>query len=223
MKSTEQNSRRRTLKIVIGAGILAIAAVVAGTFRIFTGSPETPSSTASTDTTGATSPTMSFAWPRLIATNAKSLQPLKALSFDYPLVGTSNLLVKLGVKADNGVGPDGDIVAFSSLCQHQGCVYNFLPPGATASNPPEGFCGCHNSQFDFVHNGRVIGGPAPFPVPRVMLEYDQATGDIYVVGMGPPTIHGHGPPGTTDPAEVLKYDLQGGQIVTQITLAPSCC
>jgi hypothetical protein len=54
-----------------------------------------------------------------------------------------------------------------------------------------------------------------------MLEYDQATGDIYVVGMGPPTIFGHGQPGTSDPAEVLKNNLQGGQIVTQITLSPA--
>jgi hypothetical protein len=64
-----------------------------------------------------------------------------------------------------------------------------------------------------------IGGPAPYPVPRVLLEYDQATGDIYVVGMGPPTICGHGLRGVTDPAELFKYDLQEGQIVTQITLS----
>ena len=52
-----------------------------------------------------------------------------------------------------------------------------------------------------------------------MLEYDEATADIYVVGMAPPNIYGHGPPGVTDPDQVLKYDLQGGQIVNQITLS----
>jgi hypothetical protein len=53
----------------------------------------------------------------------------------------------------------------------------------------------------------------------VLLEYDQAIGDIYVVGMGPPNICGHGPGYQTDPAEVLKYDVEGGQIVSQITLS----
>ncbi len=60
----------------------------------------------------------------------------------------------------------------------------------------------------------MISGPAPRPVPQVTLEYDQATGDIYAVAMGPPTIFSHGPAGTTDPALVLKYDLQGGDIVS---------
>jgi arsenite oxidase small subunit len=167
------------------------------------------------------------AWPRLKAINAKSLQLLKPLVFDYPVAGASNIIVKLGVKADNGIGPDGDIVAFSRICQHQGCTYSFSPPlnqttsnygvSTTISNPPQGYCPCHGSIYDFVHNGAVIGGPAPNPVPRVLLEYDQATGDIYVVGMGPPTIYGT-PCGATD--SLLKCDVGAGQIVTQITLSP---
>ena len=34
----------------------------------------------------------------------------------------------------------------------------------------------------------------------------------------PPTIFGHGPPGTTDPTQVMQYDLQGGDLVTQSTV-----
>jgi arsenite oxidase small subunit len=152
---------------------------------------------------------------------------LKPLRFSYPLEGASSILVKLGVKAENGVGPDGDIVAFSVICQHQGCFFDFFNPPRTVTSattteefPPEGHCGCHGSIYDLAHDGKVIVGPASYPVPRVLLEYDQATGDIYVTGMGPPTIFGYGPLGTTDPAEVLKYDLQGGQVVTQINLTP---
>lgn len=52
----------------------------------------------------------------------------------------------------------------------------------------------------------------------VLLDYDEATGDIYAVGMGPPTIFGHGPAGTKDPASVLQYDMQGGEVVTQDTI-----
>jgi arsenite oxidase small subunit len=243
----KRNGRRRALKIIIGAGILAIAGVVVSTFKIFTGRPETSTTatslvavTAATTSNFAASTTATSrvaatntgvaAWPRLKAINAKSLQLLTPLAFDYPTVGTGNIIVKLGVKADNGIGPDGDIVAFSRICMHQGCVFSFSRPNnattvyygvsTTMSSPPSGYCGCHGSVYDFIHNGAVIGGPAPSPVPRVLLEYDQATGDIYVVGMGPPPIYQHGPVGTTDPTEIFKYDTQGGQIVTQITLSP---
>jgi arsenite oxidase small subunit len=157
----------------------------------------------------------------------KSLQLLTPLAFDYPVVGTSNLIVKLGVKADNGIGPDGDIVAFSRICQHQGCIYGFAAPqnvttlyfgiNTTESNPPQGVCPCHGSVYDFVHNGTVTAGPAPYPVPRVLLEYDQATGDIYVNGMGTPPIYGQAC-GPTDP--LVKCDIGSGQVVTKITLSP---
>jgi len=154
------------------------------------------------------------------------LEVLKSFTFNYPLDNTPNILVKLGVKAENGIGPDGDIVAFSAICQHQGCTYAFQPPNSSPScnssvtvTAAAGYCCCHRSVYDFVHNASVIGGPAPRPVPRVMLEYDQATGDIYVTGLTAPNIYGHGPPGVTDPAQVLQYDFQGGQIVTQITLS----
>jgi arsenite oxidase small subunit len=150
----------------------------------------------------------------LKATNVKSLEVLKPLKFNYPLEQTANILVKLGVKAENGVGPDGDIVAFSNICQHQGCPVGFLPAVS------QGYCSCHGSTYDFTHNGSIITGPTTQPVPRVLLEYDGATGDIYVVGMGPPVIYGQGPLGAADPTDLLKYDLQGGQIVTEISLVP---
>jgi hypothetical protein len=84
----------------------------------------------------------------------------------------------------------------------------------------EGYCSCHGSTYDFTHGGSIITGPTVQPVPQVSPEYDGVTGDIYVVGMGPPVIYGHGPLGTSDTGEVLKADLQGGQIVTEITLTP---
>jgi len=217
MKSSEeQNNRRRVLKFVLGAGFVATIAAVASSLRILT---FVPGSGPTGTTTGGLS------WPRLKAINAKSLEVLKPLTFNYPLDNTPNILVKLGVKADNGVGPDGDIVSFSNICQHLGCFYAFQPPNSSPAcnasfkaSEATGYCCCHGTVYDLVHNGNVVGGPAPRAVPRVMLEYDEATGDIYVVGMAPPNIYGHGPPGVTDPAQVLEYDLQGGQIVTEIAL-----
>jgi hypothetical protein len=64
----------------------------------------------------------------------------------------------------------------------------------------------------------VIEGPPPRPPPQVVLRYDDATGDIFAVGMGAPNIFGRGPPGTTDPSLVLKYDLARGVVVTEGTV-----
>jgi arsenite oxidase small subunit len=144
-------------------------------------------------------------------TNISSLVVSQPVSFNYPLEETPNILVKLGVKASGGVGPDGDIVAFSAVCQHLGCIYAFVPtgsgPGCASSYKapgPEGYCCCHGSIYDLVNGAAVIGGPAPRPVPQVTLSIDDS-GDIYAVGMGPPTIFGH----DTGSSNVLE-DLQGG-------------
>jgi arsenite oxidase small subunit len=165
--------------------------------------------------------TTQLSWPKITVANIKSLKLLTPITFNYPLTNTPNLLVKLGVAADGGVGPDKDIVAFSDICQHLGCFYGFVPPSGSPpcnksykASSSEGYCCCHGSQYDLVHGAKVIGGPAPRPLPQVQLEYDPSTGNINALSMGSPTIFGHGPPGTTDPALVLKYDLQGGEVVS---------
>ncbi|MGA3110529.1 MAG: cytochrome b5 domain-containing protein [Candidatus Bathyarchaeia archaeon] len=170
-------------------------------------------------------PTITTAWPIVTVTNISKLTNLTPVVFYYPLTSTPNYLVKLGVAATSGIGPENDIVAFSAICQHLGCEYGFVAPGgsppcnaAYKAVLPMGYCCCHGSQYDFVHGAKVIGGPAPRPVPMVQLQLDSATGDISAVGMQPPTIFGHGPPGTTNPTSVMQYDLQGGDLVTQSTV-----
>jgi arsenite oxidase small subunit len=138
------------------------------------------------------------------------------ISFNYPLEETPNLLVKLGVKAEGGVGPDGDIVAFSQFCQHLGCVYGYIPSGtspacnsAYKASTPVGYCCCHGTIFDLVNGAKVLGGPSPRPVPQVILSFDAPTGNIYATGMGPPSVFGHST-GSNDPLN----DLQGGTPVS---------
>jgi arsenite oxidase small subunit len=198
--------RREFLKLAAAGGGGLVIVALAGVLRSMTFVP-----TSSTQTS----------WPRLKVANINSIQPLTPVNFNYPLTNTPNLLVKLGVKAKNGIGPEGDIVAFSDICQHLGCFYGFVPPnGAPPCNSsykaPEsvGYCCCHGSIYDFTDGAKVIGGPAPRPLPQVQLELDQSTGDIYAISMGPPTIFGHGPAGTTDPALVLQYDTSGGTLVS---------
>jgi arsenite oxidase small subunit len=140
----------------------------------------------------------------------------KTVSFNYPLEETPNLLAKLGVKAVNGVGPDSDIVAFSQVCQHLGCIYGFVPTGKSPdcdntykAASPVGYCCCHGSVFDLANGGKVLQDPAPRPVPQVILEFDSSTGDIFATGMLPPSIFGH----NTGSSNVLE-DLQGGTLVS---------
>lgn len=138
------------------------------------------------------------------------------VTFNYPLDDEPNVLVKLGQKAGGGVGPDGDIVAFSTICQHLGCVVGYQAPESSPkcntsykAPGPVGYCCCHGSIYDFAEGAKVTGGPAPRPLPQVTLDFDSPTGDIYAVGMGTPTIFGHDT-GSSD----VSADLQGGTLVS---------
>jgi arsenite oxidase small subunit len=181
--------------------------------KTVTGGNQTASASSSESSTATTS-TSSSPFPQLMIANLSDLVISQPVSFNYPLEETPNILVKLGVKATGGVGPDGDIVAYSVVCQHLGCIVAFLPtgrgPGCAASFKapgPEAYCCCHGSSYDLVNGAAVLGGPAQRPMPQVILSVDDS-GDIYAVGMTPPTIFGH----NTGSNDVLN-DLQGGTLV----------
>jgi arsenite oxidase small subunit len=202
-----KESKRNFLKAVLTVGALGVIIGVAGFFRDYL-----------TFIPGSNEKNLS--WPRLKIVNLKDLKELTPIQFNYPLDNTPNVLVKLGAKADNGIGPDIDIVAFSLICQHLGCIYEFIPKGKSPQCNPSytmpdtgGYCCCHGSHYNFTKNGAVMGGPSPRPQPMVRLELDDKTGDIYAVSMGPPSIYGHGNQGDTSPQAVLVDDLQGGNIV----------
>jgi Rieske Fe-S protein len=65
---------------------------------------------------------------------------------------------------------DGEVLAFSAICPHQGCV----------AAPAEGefLCLCHNSSFDLT-SGDVLGGPANRPLDSLTVTVD---GDSVIVG-----------------------------------------
>lgn len=52
---------------------------------------------------------------------------------------------------------DGEVVAFSAVCTHQGCTVAATRSGIV--------CPCHGSTYDLT--GKNTGGPAPSPLPPV--------------------------------------------------------
>jgi arsenite oxidase small subunit len=195
----QEKSRRNFLKLAISTSALLLVGGIAALVKSITN--PAPSQ-------GQTGP---LAFPRVKIAQLADLQVNQPVLFNYPLDNEPNILVKLGQKAEMGVGPDADIVAYSALCQHLGCVYAFQATGtspkcnsAYEATSPVGYCCCHGSVFDFLNQSRVLSGPSPRPQPQVTLEIDNS-GNIFAVGMRPPAIFGHNT-GSSD----VSSDLQGG-------------
>ncbi|NJD35020.1 MAG: Rieske 2Fe-2S domain-containing protein [Betaproteobacteria bacterium] len=98
--------------------------------------------------------------------------------FEYPQAGDLNMLVKLGVPAGGGIGPQADVVAFSTRCTHLGGkLQDTLQAGLQVLGP----CPRHLTTFDLSRHGVVITGHATASLPQVVLELD---GDqIRAIGM----------------------------------------
>jgi arsenite oxidase small subunit len=224
-EDSSDESRRNLLKIGVGLSAALVIGGAASITRLLInpGVPETVATTQTSEST-ATASTASQTlpppavpnFPVILVANLSDLKVGVPISFNYPLQETPNILVKLGVKAQGGVGPDGDIVGFSQVCQHLGCVYAFVETGSAptcnssySATSPVGYCCCHGSIYDLVNGAKVLSGPAPRPEPMVILYFDSSTGNIFATGMTPPTIFGYDT-GSND----VSADLQGGTLVS---------
>jgi len=213
-------SRRNFLRVglasAIGLLILGVGAISQSLFapaESFTTATSTMSKTVSTGQGGISPSAPGF--PVLMIASLNDLDVNKPIYFYYPLTDTPNILVKLGTKAEGGVGPDGDVVAFSQTCQHLGCSVGYVASGASPACDssyvtvgPEAYCCCHGSSYDLANGAKVLGGPAPRPIPQVILKVD-TSGNIYATGMTPPTIFGYNT-GSND----VSADLTGGTLVS---------
>lgn len=69
----------------------------------------------------------------------------------------------------------GGVVAYSAVCTHQQCwVSDWLKTAQVLQ------CPCHQSQYDLRHGAKVVGGPAPRPLPALPLKSGQ--GQLAVAG-----------------------------------------
>lgn len=158
-------SRRIFLKSSGGA---AAAAGAAGAAMF------APAARAQPDAAGG-STTLNY--PKQSVANAAAMPMNEAVNFSYPDSSSPCVAVRMGTPVAGGVGPNRDIVAFSSMCTHMGCPVQY--DGATKTFK----CGCHFSIFDPEHGGQMVSGQATEDLPRVMLAYDAGTDSITAIGV----------------------------------------
>ena len=160
---TENVSRRTFLKI---GGISAAAGAVAPLSHAEAAAPAAP------DTSRTLLP-----YPRRAVGTVGKMAANQAVAFSYPDAASPCAAIKLGTAVPGGVGPDRDIVAFSTLCTHMGCPVTYDQATRTFK------CPCHFSMFDAEKSGQMICGQATENLPRVQLTYDAQSGNVYAVGV----------------------------------------
>lgn len=120
------------------------------------------------------------AYPRKKIGQLSKLKQDDPVELLYPDNGPHSIsfMVKLGRPAGGGIGPNQDVVAFSSLCTHQGGT---LRDSYNPKHKVAGPCAIHLTTFDLTRHGMVIAGHATEGLPQIVLELDGD--DIYAIGI----------------------------------------
>lgn len=114
----------------------------------------------------------------------RKLKTDKPVTFNYPdeKEFSECILVKLGTPAGGGVGKGKDVVAFSSVCTHQGGgLEDLYNKDKVIGIPILGPCPFHLSTFDLTRHGIIVSGHATESIAQVTLE--TKGDDIYATGM----------------------------------------
>ena len=108
---------------------------------------------------------------------AETLTAGQTQNFNYPDDASPCILLKMGQAVPGGVGPDGDIVAYSTLCSHKGCPVSFDAAAGVLK------CPCHYTLFDPERLGQVVCGQATVNLPQVVLEYNADSDSVTAVAI----------------------------------------
>ena len=104
--------------------------------------------------------------PTAGSSSPDSATPRSGDSAGEPLAAVADIPVGGALVVQDGPGGkpvvlarprDGEVVAFSAVCTHQGCTVRAEQGGLQ--------CPCHGSTYDLT--GMNTGGPAPSPLPAV--------------------------------------------------------
>lgn len=108
--------------------------------------------------------------------NVSELKVNEPKAVAYPDQNAPGVLIKLGTRVAGGVGPDGDIVGFSTLCPHKGYGLAYNASDKTLN------CPGHYSRFDCEAGGQQIWGQSAQNLPQYTLRVE-ANGDILAEGV----------------------------------------
>ncbi len=108
--------------------------------------------------------------------NLSDLTLDQPMDVSYPDDEAPGVLIKLGKAVEGGVGPDGDVVGFSTVCPHKGFPLGFNAETKTLN------CPGHYSVFDVEAGGQQTFGHATQNLPQYVLRVDDK-GDIYAEGV----------------------------------------
>jgi arsenite oxidase small subunit len=108
--------------------------------------------------------------------NVRDLKVDQPMAVSYPDQDAPGVLIKLGRRVADGVGPEGDIVGFTTICPHKGFPLSYNAADRTMN------CSGHYSRFDCEAGGQQIWGQATQNLPQYTLRVD-ANGDIYAEGI----------------------------------------
>jgi arsenite oxidase small subunit len=108
--------------------------------------------------------------------NARELRVNTPVEVSYPDADSPGVIIKLGQRVEGGAGPDGDIVAFSTLCPHKGFPLAYVAEDRTLN------CPGHYSRFDCEKGGMEIWGQATQNLAQFRLRVAD-NGDIFAEGV----------------------------------------
>jgi arsenite oxidase small subunit len=108
--------------------------------------------------------------------NVSDLKANEPMEVAYPDAEAPGILLKLGTKVSGGVGADGDIVGFTTICPHKGFPLSYNSADRSLN------CPGHYSRFDPEKGGQQIWGHATQNLPQYILHVDDK-GDIYAEGV----------------------------------------
>ncbi len=116
------------------------------------------------------------AYPSNRLANVSQLKVNEPVDVAYPDADAPGVLIKLGTRVEGGIGPDGDIVGFSTVCPHKGFPLSYSKEDKALS------CPGHYGRYDVEKGGQQIWGHATQNLAQYQLRID-GKGDIYADGV----------------------------------------
>jgi len=129
----------------------------------------------STTNSSAQAQAQAATMPKIEIARLEDLTLGTEINFYFPDEDSPAVLLVLAEQVQDGIGPEQNIVAFSSLCTHKGCHVDYYEEHKML------ICPCHWSSFDPAKKGRIIIGQASSGLPQITLAIEN--GSVHATGI----------------------------------------